>query len=492
MIVGGSGGREMEKILNITSECVPFIKTGGLADVVGTLPNYCDHNRYDIRVVLPFYSCIGNEYKEKVTDVCSFYIEFAGRTQYVGIKTLIYNEIQYYFIDNENYFNVAKPYSQMSADLEKFCFFSKAALLFLEKIEFKPSIIQCHDWESSVVPVYLNQLKATQPFYKDMKTIMTIHNLCYQGTGQFDWVRGAVGLSREQLPDEHLASRGGGSILKAGIIYADYITTVSQAYAREIQTPEYGEGLDGIIEGKKDRLFGILNGIDYQEYNPATDMNIYKNFDVNSVRELKRENKFCLQSELHMPVGDDYFMIGVISRLTEQKGLDLINSVLEDLCHEKIQLVVLGTGDYEYERLLEDYERRYHDNVSASLFYSDERAHKIYASCDALLMPSRFEPCGLCQLMALRYGTVPIVRETGGLKETVVPYDNIAQTGNGFSFTNFNAYDMLNVIRYAKHVFQYEKDHWYQIIQRGMNQDFSWNESARKYQNLYDTILQYK
>jgi starch synthase len=278
------------------------------------------------------------------------------------------------------------------------------------------------------------------------------------------------------------------NLLRGGLVYSDYITTVSNTYAGEIQTSYYGEGLDGLLRMRHERLWGIVNGIDYDTYNPATDPKIAFNYDVSNFREQKRANKRALQEELGLPVDDYHFMIAIISRLTDQKGLDLVNYVMNEICTPDTQFVILGTGDERYENSFKYFQSIYGDRVSANIYYSDERSHKIYAAADAMLVPSRFEPCGLTQLMSLRYGTVPIVRETGGLKDTVWPYNEFEQTGTGFTFTNYNAHEMLNQINYAKHVYYDQRDNWDRIIERGMSVDWSWQNSANIYRDLYDRM----
>ena len=278
-------------------------------------------------------------------------------------------------------------------------------------------------------------------------------------------------------------------MLKGGLVYADKITTVSNTYAREIQTPYYGEGLDGLLSARWQSLWGIVNGIDYDVWNPATDSQVYKNYSVDNFRELKKINKVELQKECGLPQDDKQFVIGIISRLTDQKGLDLVQGVMDELCSDDMQLVVLGTGDERYENMFRHYDWKYHDRVSAQIYYSEEMSHRIYAGCDAFLMPSLFEPCGLSQLMALRYGTVPIVRETGGLRDTVQPYNEFENTGTGFSFANYNAHEMLGSVRYAKYIYYNKRREWNKIIDRDMAADFSWGTSAAKYQELYDWLI---
>lgn len=478
----------MKRVLFIASECVPFIKTGGLADVVGSLPKYFNKEEFDVRVMIPKYQAIPEEYKQKMTYVTHFYINLAWRSQYVGIMMMEYEGVKVYFIDNEYYFSGWSPYGDIKFDLEKFAFFSKAALSALPSIDFRPDIIHCHDWQTGLVPVYIKDVFVLNPFYHGIKTIMTIHNLKFQGVYDMKTVKDFSGLSAYYFAPDKLEAYGDANYLKGGIVYADYVTTVSETYAEEIKTPFFGEKLDGLIRARSNCLCGIVNGIDYNEYNPATDKMIYANYNARTFRKEKVKNKLALQEELGLEKDPKKFMVGIVSRLTDQKGLDLVDCVIEEICAPDMQLVVLGTGDPKYENLFRHFEWKYSDRVSASIYYNNERSHKIYAACDAFLMPSLFEPCGLSQLMSLRYGTIPIVRETGGLKDTVEPYNEYESTGTGFSFCNYNAHEMLATIRYAKHIYYDRRREWNKMIDRAMATDYSWNNSARKYEDLYNRL----
>ena len=317
---------------------------------------------------------------------------------------------------------------------------------------------------------------------------MTIHNLKFQGVWDIKTIKDFSGLPAYYFTPDKLESYKDANLLKGGIVYADLVTTVSSTYADEIKTSFYGEGLDGLMRAKQNQLFGIVNGIDYEDYNPATDPYLVKQYDARTFRKEKVKNKRALQQELGLEEDERKFMIGIVSRLTDQKGFDLIECVMEEICTEGTQLVVLGTGEAKYENLFRHYDWKYQNRVSANIYYSDPLSHKIYAACDAFLMPSLFEPCGLSQLMSLRYGTVPIVRETGGLKDTVEPYNEFEGTGTGFSFANYNAHEMLGVINYAKDVYYNRRREWNKLIDRGMAMDFSWNTSARKYEELYERL----
>ena len=480
-----------KNVLFVSSEAVPFIKTGGLADVAGSLPKYFDKEHYDVRVMLPKYLCIPEKWRSQMKYVTHFYMDLAWRSQYVGVLEMEYAGVHYYFIDNEFYFAGPKPYGYIHEDIEKFAFFSKAALSAMPLLGFKPDIVHCHDWQTGLVPVYMKERFHDGEFFRDMKSIMTIHNLKFQGIWDLKKVKDITGLPPYFFTSDKLEAYGDANYLKGGIVYADAVTTVSDSYAEEIKTPFYGEHLDGLMRARSNCLTGIVNGIDYEEFNPTTDTRIVSNYNQKTFRKEKPKNKKALQQELGLEVNDKKFMIGIVSRLTDQKGLDLIAYMMDQICAEDVQLVILGTGESQYENMFRHFAWKYPDRVSANIYYSEDMSHKIYASCDAFLMPSLFEPCGLSQLMSLRYGTVPIVRETGGLKDTVEPYNEYESTGTGFSFANYNAHEMMNTINYAKHVFYNNKREWNKIVDRGMLKDFSWTSSAKKYQKLYDNLLGY-
>lgn len=479
----------MKNILFAASECVPFIKTGGLADVVGALPKYLDKEGYDVRVILPNYMAIPAKYKEKMQYKTHFYMELAWRSQYVGILETVLDGVTFYFIDNEYYFAGDRPYGNIHEDIEKFAFFCRAVLSALPQLGFRPDLIHCNDWQTGLIPVYLHDCFEQGEFFRGIKTVMTIHNLKFQGVWDKQTVADITGLDMYYFAPDKLEAYGDANYLKGGIVYADYVTTVSNTYAEEIKTAFYGEGLDGLMRARSNCLCGIVNGIDYEEYNPETDPYLVKNFNAVNYRKEKVKNKLALQEELDLERDGRKFMVGVVSRLTDQKGFDLVECVMEELCDTDMQLVILGTGDPKYENLFRHYEWKYHGRVSANIYYNNERAHKIYAACDAFLMPSLFEPCGLSQLISLRYGTVPIVRETGGLRDTVIPYNEYEGTGTGFSFANYNAHEMLSIVRYAKHIYYNKKREWNKLVDRGMATDFSWKTSAKKYEELYRRIL---
>ena len=483
----------MKKILFVSSEAVPYIKTGGLADVVGSLPKYFDRNEYDVRVMLPKYACMDAAFLPNLRFVCHFYVNLNWRKQYVGILESEYRGIHYYFVDNEFYFAGSSPYNNIYEDVEKFAYFSKAVLASLPYIDYAPDVIHCHDWQTGLVPVYLHTAFGDDNFYAGIKTVFSIHNLKFQGRWRIREVIDITGLPEQIFNDKELESYGEANYLKGGVVYADAVTTVSPSYANEITTQEGGEGLHGLMNSRRNVLHGILNGIDYDEFNPQTDPYIESNFSSKSVLSGKKANKAALQKELGLPVRESAFVIGIVSRLTEQKGFDLVSYIMDDLVSQlDVQIVILGTGESKFENVFHHFHSQYPDKVSAYIGYSEEKAHKIYASADAFLMPSLFEPCGLSQMMSMRYGTIPIVRETGGLKDTVQAYNEYENTGTGFSFCNFNADDMKYVVEYAYHVLRDERKAWEDMMQRAMAQDFSWNKSAGEYEKLYDSLCDMK
>lgn len=480
----------MKNILFASSECVPFIKTGGLADVAGSLPKYFDKENYDVRVVLPKYNCMYQKWKDMLEYVDHFYMDLAGQDRYVGILKCEYDGVQFYFIDNEYYFNGFAPYEgDPKWNIEKFAFFSKAVLSILPVIGFRPDLIHCHDWQTGLIPVYLDNFRFMGEYYRGIKSIMTIHNLKFQGVWDTKTVQQITGLPDYYFVPDKMEAYKDANLLKGGIVYADRVTTVSQTYAEEIKTPFYGEALDGLMNARSNVLSGIVNGLDYTDWDPETDTRIAKNFNIENFRKLKPLNKLALQEELGLDKDAHAMMIGIVSRLTDQKGFDLIDYVMDELCQDAVQIVVLGTGDAKYENMFRHFAWKYSGKVSANIYYSDELSHKIYASVDAFLMPSLFEPCGLSQLMSLRYGTLPIVRETGGLKDTVEAYNEYEKTGTGFSFTNYNAHEMLNTVRYAEQIFYDRKRDWNKMVERAMKEDFSWNNSTRQYEQLYKDLL---
>jgi len=485
------GAIERKKILFVASEGVPFIKTGGLADVVGSLPKDIDPHFFDVRVIMPRYNCMHQDKKDMMQYMTNFYMDFDWKSVYVGLFQAEVNGVKYYFIDNNDFFNTEKPYTDDALfEIRRFAFFSKAVLSALPTIGFRPDLIHCHDWQTGLVPVYLKERFQDNEFCRGIKTVMTIHNLRFQGKWNVKDVVSVTGLSEYYFTPDKLEAYKDANLLKGGIVYADAITTVSPTYAEEIKTSFYGEGLDGVLNARDHDLRGILNGIDYEEFNPETDQYVAAKYSLKNWRREKLRNKEDLQKTLGLEEDHSRFLIGIVSRLTDQKGFDLIAAVMEEMLSlDAIQVVVLGTGEQKYEDMFRYLASRYPGKLSANICYSNELSHKIYASCDAFLMPSLFEPCGLSQLMSLRYGTLPIVRETGGLKDTVEPYNEYENTGTGFTFTNYNAHEMMNAVRYAEQIYYDQKRNWNKMVDRAMSADFSWNASAAKYQEMYDWLI---
>ena len=474
-------------VVFIGSECYPFVKTGGLGDVMYALPKALVKQNCDVKVILPRYKCIPWEYQEKMVYRGAFTMDLCadGRSYYVGIMEYVWDGVVYDFIDNEEFFSDGNPYTNLIDDIPKFCYFAKAALAALNYMDWIPDIIHCHDWQASLVPVFLRTM-FNETKLASAKTILTIHNLKFQGVYNIPTIRYWSGLpdyvfNKDALKEGSLDA----NMLKGGLTYSNMITTVSNTYAGEIQTPYYGEKLDPHLRYHSGKLRGIINGIAYDIWNPCTDPKLYANYDVTNVIEKKKENKAALQEELGLEVDDHKLVIGLISRLTDQKGLDLINCIIPQIMDEHTQLVVLGTGDPLYEDSFRYYENAYKGNICSNIMYDETRAHRIYAGVDALLVPSKFEPCGLTQLIGMHYGTIPIVRETGGLKDTVEPYNMYENTGNGFTFDRYDAGLLLDAINRAKTLYFVNRTSWDDMIIRDMEKDLSWDNSAAKYKDLY-------
>ena len=483
----------MKKILLAASEAVPFIKTGGLADVVGSLPKYFDKKEYDVRIILPKYACMDESLLKGFRRCAESVVSLNWREQYVGVLTGKYNGISCYLLDNEYYFSGPAPYDHIYLDAEKFAYFSKAVLTVLPLIKFQPDVIHCNDWQTGLLPVFLQTQFREDPFYRYIKTVFTIHNMRYQGRWYMDAYRDITGLPDFCFTMETLECYGQANPLKGGLVYADAITTVSESYALEIQQQDGGEGLDGLLRARSGQLFGILNGLDDTVYDPETDPLIVQNFSQKDWQTKKKINKLALQEQMGLTVSESAFLIGMVSRMTDQKGFDLVMQKIKDIMEDAdIQLILLGSGEERYESALMDIAGSYPGRMAVSLCYSEKIAHRIYASADAFLMPSMFEPCGLSQLMSLRYGTVPMVRETGGLKDTVEPYDPQRESGTGFTFASYDSDDMFAMIQRAHNVYKNEKVQWAGIVNRGMKKDYSWKVSAHKYAELYTALYQIK
>lgn len=471
----------------IGSECHPFVKTGGLGDVMYALPRELVRLNCDVRVILPRYACIPQEYQDKMVYRGEFYMDLGktGRNYYVGIMEYVWDGVVYDFIDNQEFFSTGNPYINLVDDIPKYCFFSKAALAALNYMNWIPDIVHCHDWQAALVPVYLRTLFKDSPV-GHAKSVLTIHNLRFQGIYNIPTIQYWSGLPDEVFRMGALQQDWvNANMLKGGLAYADRITTVSGTYAGEIQSSEYGEGLEEHLRYHSGRLRGIVNGIDYGMWNPETDPALAEHYGLGNVLNYKMANKLALQKELGLEQDTGKFVIGLISRLTNQKGLDLVNAIIPQVLDGNTQVVVLGTGDKQYEDAFRYYEGAYKGTFSACIQYDEGRAHRIYAGADALLVPSRFEPCGLTQLNAMHYGTLPIVRETGGLKDTVEPYNEYTGDGNGFTFDRYDAGLLLDAINRAKTLYFTNRYHWDEVVQRDMAKDVSWEKSAKQYKDLY-------
>ncbi|MCX5715651.1 MAG: glycogen synthase GlgA [Candidatus Omnitrophica bacterium] len=459
------------KIAFVSSEMVPFAKTGGLADVSGSLPLGLEKYGSEVKVFMPKYKTV----------------------KVVKNQTVIGKGIDVFFIENEKYFNRENLYGDRSGDypdnLERFAYFSKAVLETLKKTGFKPDIVHCNDWQSALIPVYLKTIYKDNPFFANTKTVLTIHNLAYQGL--FDKsLFPQTGLDWELFSIDGFEFYGKVNVLKAGIEFTDFINTVSPTYAGEIQTKEFGYGLEGVLQKRSDALFGILNGIDYDVWNPATDKNIAKNYDASS-SDQKYLNKEDLQRSSGLTVDKNVPLIGIISRLADQKGLDLIADIIEKILKLKVQFILLGAGDDRYHVLFDGIAKKYPKITSINLKFDAVLAQKIYAGCDMFLMPSRFEPCGLGQMICLRYGTVPIVRTTGGLKDTISEYNESTKQGNGFTFLDYSSAKLFDTIKRALSLYK-KKAAWLELVKRAMGYDFSLEHSAKEYLALYAKLASKK
>ena len=471
----------------IGSECYPFVKTGGLGDVMYSLPKALIKRNCDVKVIIPRYKCIPQKYQEKMVYRGSFYMDLTsdGRQYYVGIMEYVWDGVVYDFIDNEEFFGGDKPYTNLIDDIPKYCYFSKAALAALNFMNWQPNIIHCHDWQAGLVPVYLRTFFQDTPI-GNAKTMITIHNLRFQGIYNIKTIQYWTNLpdyvfNKDALTQNWLDA----NMFKGGLTYSNMITTVSNTYAGEIQTYEYGEGLADHLRYHSGKLRGIVNGIDYDIWNPATDKLIAAPYSNEDAIAKKKENKLALQKELGLEENEDKFVIGLISRLTNQKGLDLVNACIPQIMDPFTQVVILGTGDPEYENSFRYYENEYKGQLAACIQYDEARSHRIYAGCDALLVPSQFEPCGLTQLIAMHYGTVPIVRETGGLKDTVEPYNMYADCGNGFTFDRYETGLLYDAINRAKTLYFENRYNWDEMVHRDMAKNVSWDNSAKQYKDLY-------
>ena len=473
-----------KRILFVAAEALPYVKTGGLGDVAAALPKALVKEGYDVRVVLPLYFNIPDKFRTTMQYLGCCYVSLAWRYQYCGVFTQKYDGVTYYFLDNEYYFKRNGIYGHYD-DAERFAFFSKAALEALPIMNFTPDIIHCHDWHTGLTPVYLDVYYRNVPYCKNARTVFTIHNIQFQGKYGNEICDDILGLPADKK--SLVQYQNCVNFMKGAIECSNKVTTVSPTYANEILNSYYSFGLQDILGARKYKLSGIINGIDVETNDPATDKALFKNYDKNTVAD-KAANKKGLQQMLNLDQNPNVPVIGMVTRLTEQKGMELIASVFEEILSKGVQMVVLGSGDWKYESLLKDMQKRFPDKLRAVLGFSGDLASKIYAGADIFLMPSKFEPCGLSQMISMRYGTIPIVRETGGLKDTVVPYNGVTRQGTGFTFYSYNAHDMLYAIERAVGLYYDYKDDWKQLVQNAMSQDFSWNNICKQYIALYENL----
>ena len=471
----------------IGSECYPFVKTGGLGDVMSALPKALAKLNLDVKVILPRYKCIPQKYQEKMEYRGSFYMDLCadGKQYYVGIMEYQEDGVVYDFIDNDEFFSWGDPYTNLIDDIPKFCYFGKAALAALNYLDWTPDVVHCHDWQAALVPLYLRTCFSDTNVGRAI-AVLTIHNLRFQGVYDRKTIQYWSGLPDYVFNKDCMIQNWlDANMLKGGITYSNKVTTVSNTYAWEIQTEEYGEGLEEHLRYHNNKVLGIVNGIDTDIWNPATDKLLASKYDAESAIKNKKANKKALQESLGLDVDDNKMVIGLISRLTNQKGLDLVNDVIPGIMDGNTQVVVLGTGDAQYEDTFRYYEDKYKGSFCAYIAYNENVAHNIYAGCDALLVPSRFEPCGLTQLISMRYGAVPIVRETGGLKDTVQPYNAFENTGNGFTFDRYESGLLYDAINRAKTLYFENREYWDDMVVRDMNKDVSWEQSAKQYKDMY-------
>lgn len=473
----------MKKILFVASEGMPFIKSGGLADVAGSLPQAVNGDKYQVRIVLPLYMAIRKKYPDLKKE-CEFQIYSGIINKTAEIYTYDLNGILYYFIAQDQYFGRDNLYGY-DDDGERFAFFDKAVMEMIGHVNFIPDIIHCNDWQTAMIPVLYKE-DGYRNCYPDIKTVYTIHNLAYQGAFSKDMMS-CFNLDRKLYRNGRLRFGNGMNFAKSALVYSDKITTVSQNYANEIMTEEYGEKLQDVLRSRQYDLTGIVNGIDMDMWNPETDRLIAANYSKTSIKN-KTVCKLAIQKELGLREAKDVLLIAVVSRLAYQKGINLIIDKLQNIMNQDVQLIVLGTGEKEYEQKLTPLEYVYPHRAVCYKGYNEELSHRVYAGADMLLMPSLFEPCGLSQLIALRYGTLPLVRETGGLRDTVVPYNQFDKTGYGFTFRYFSGDDMIYILAYAIETYYYRRKDWDKMIKRAMALDNSWIESSRKYISLYESM----
>lgn len=476
------------KILFTAAECAPFFKTGGLGDVAGALPKAIQKLGHEVCVFLPYHRLMPKKYQQQLSDVLHFEVAVGWRQQYCGVKTGVFEGVRCYFIDNAYYFDRATVYGEYD-DGERFAFFQLAVIESMEKIGFIPDVLHVNDYHTAFIPYLLQKKYHWIAAYNKIRTLVTIHNIEFQGNYDNQILGDLFGIGTEEFDNGQIEQSGQVNWLKAGIVYANQVNTVSPSYAQEIQTPEFGKGLDSILRQEQQKVSGIVNGIDYDQFDSTKDAHLFVPFDAEHL-ENKRENKCQFQKMLGLPIDPTIPLIGVVSRLTHQKGFHLVVESLDELLQNSVQLVILGTGEQLFEEDFRSFENRYPEQVRACITFDLDLAQKIYGSADLFLMPSAFEPCGLSQMMAMRYGTLPIVHEIGGLKDTVWPFNPVTHEGTGFGFQTFDAYWLKETVQLALHLYQEVPDVWKQVVKRAMTTDFSWDTASHRYIELYDKINQ--
>ncbi len=472
------------KILFVSTEAEPFAKSGGLGDVVGSLPKQLKNRKADARVILPLYKSIKRRFAGDLNFIGEITVTLSWRRQYCGLFSIEDNGILYYFVDNEQYFGRDAYYGYYD-DGERFAYFSKAVLELLKIMEFKPDILHCNEWQTAMIPVYLKSVYKNDDFYRPVRSVFTIHNIEYQGKFDTAVAQDIIGLPIGDLPLIEL--NGMVNMMKGAIICCDRLTTVSESYSRELKDPYFAHGLDGVIRDNDFKLIGIINGIDYEKFDPATDRVIYANYNGRTI-DKKLVNKAALQEQMGLRIDPDIPMIGMVGRMVAHKGMDLVKNSFTGIMEENVQFVVLGTGDEEYKHFFTHKAHEYKGKVAASIHFSTDMANKIYAASDMFLMPSKSEPCGVAQMIALRYGTIPIVRKTGGLRDSILTFDSESGTGNGITFDDYSENAMMNAIRQALDYYQ-EKKMWKKLVSNALRSDFSWKKSAAKYMELYKSLI---
>ncbi|MBJ8325911.1 glycogen synthase GlgA [Streptococcus pacificus] len=474
------------KIMFVAAEASPFVKTGGLGDVIGALPKSLVKKGHDVSVVLPYYDSVDYQFGDQVEDVLYYFTDVGWRHQYVGVKKLIQNDVTFYFIDNRDYFFRGTVYGEWD-DGERFAFFQLAAIELMEKIDFIPDVLHVHDYHTAMIPYLLKEKYHWIEAYQDIKTVFTIHNIEFQGQFEPGMLWDLFGVGLERYEDGTLRWNDCLNWMKAGVLYANSVTTVSPSYAAEIMTSAFGKGLETVMRMEAAKLTGIVNGIDTELFNPATDEHLVAHFSKETI-ENKALNKSDLQEQAGLPIRDDVPLIGIVSRLTDQKGFDLVVRELHNILQYDLQIVLLGTGYTGFENAFSWFASKYPDKLSANITFDLAFAQKIYAGSDLFLMPSAFEPCGLSQMMAMRYGTLPIVHEVGGLKDTVMPYNAYDKTGTGFSFNHFSGYWLTKAVEGAIELYYNNKEDWRKLQQNAMEQDFSWDTASKAYDALYQKL----